>query len=355
MLEVKKNDRKKTGLVKFLYAVILIGVLGVEVYLGTLFFSEFGIGNLTLYVVDDTFGKPVAGAEYNLMRRGSDKVVATLTIDSEGKGKANGLMRWFTYELVPVIESEYYEPISLMPLITLDDKETEIRLRYSPKSYVKSFEKISGSSTRPNEVFLDLKPLLYKPQLPNGCEITALTAVLNYYGFNVSKETMSDDFLDKVPFKTSGGRLYGCDPEEAFAGNPRDANGTYVFSRPVEKAGNDYFDFVNSKSRVIDVSGSSRETILSYVEQGVPVVMWVTLNLSPPVYRGGWYLQGTNTFYSSLSNLHCVVIYGFKGSKFYAMDPLSGSVLYDMDTLLNRYEDLGSRAVIVNEVTNENQ
>ena len=49
------------------------------------------------------------------------------------------------------------------------------------------------------------------PELPTGCEITALTSVLNYYGYNVKKETMADDYLKK-----GSGSFY-----EMFLGNPR--------------------------------------------------------------------------------------------------------------------------------------
>lgn len=35
------------------------------------------------------------------------------------------------------------------------------------------------------------------PELPTGCEITSLTSVLNYYGYDVDKEVMADDYLEK--------------------------------------------------------------------------------------------------------------------------------------------------------------
>ena len=35
------------------------------------------------------------------------------------------------------------------------------------------------------------------PELPTGCEITSLTSVLNYYGCNVDKTTMADEYLKK--------------------------------------------------------------------------------------------------------------------------------------------------------------
>lgn len=37
----------------------------------------------------------------------------------------------------------------------------------------------------------DFPYTLQTPELPTGCEITALTMVLNYYGFSVDKTTMA--------------------------------------------------------------------------------------------------------------------------------------------------------------------
>ena len=44
---------------------------------------------------------------------------------------------------------------------------------------------------------LNVKCVLQNPELPTGCEITALTIVLNYLGYDVDKLTMADKYLDK--------------------------------------------------------------------------------------------------------------------------------------------------------------
>ena len=40
----------------------------------------------------------------------------------------------------------------------------------------------------PQEIYLEVSSLLQNPELPNGCEIVSLTAVLHYYGY-VPKRT----------------------------------------------------------------------------------------------------------------------------------------------------------------------
>lgn len=55
-----------------------------------------------------------------------------------------------------------------------------------------------------SEQSLAVPSLLQTPELPNGCEITALTAVLNYYGAATNKMEMTDQYLPKQQFKYVG-------------------------------------------------------------------------------------------------------------------------------------------------------
>ena len=64
----------------------------------------------------------------------------------------------------------------------------------------------------PKIATLDVKNILQTPELPNGCEITSLTILINHLGFDVDKLTMADKLLDKVkpytdanPYKENAG------------------------------------------------------------------------------------------------------------------------------------------------------
>ena len=70
---------------------------------------------------------------------------------------------------------------------------------------------------------LDVECVLQNPELPTGCEITALTTVLNYLGYNVDKLTMADYYLDK-------GKMGEVSPYKAFVGNPRDEDSCGAFA-----------------------------------------------------------------------------------------------------------------------------
>lgn len=185
-------------------------------------------------------------------------------------------------------------------------------------------------------------------ELPNGCEITTLTSALNYHGVKVSKETMADDYLPKESFHYQDGKKFGPDPQRAYAGDPRKENGGwYVFAAPIVEASKGIIDTKGSRLITENVSGSTREEILSYTDQNIPVIVWVTLDLSPPAKSGGWFIEGTDEFHSAFSNLHSVVLDGWEDGQVYVMDPLKGRISYPEEKFFESYEALGSQAVVV--------
>ncbi len=195
---------------------------------------------------------------------------------------------------------------------------------------------------------LGIPTVRQNPELPNGCEITTLTAVLTYHGLKTTKTKMADDYLPRAPLKYQEGKRIGPDPHQAYAGDPRNTNEAwYAFAGPIVEASKKIIDDKGSRLITKNVSGSSREEILSYMDQNIPVIVWVTLDLSPPITSGGWYIDGTDEFHSSFINLHTVVLDGWKDGEVTVMDPLKGLVTHPEDKFFESYEALGSQAVLV--------
>lgn len=192
--------------------------------------------------------------------------------------------------------------------------------------------------------------IMQKPELPQGCEITALTAVLNYYGMNVTKLEMADNYLPKQNIYSTGGQRYGPNPAFAYAGNPRDkANGMYVFAGPIVKAAEAVIADKQANLRVSDMSGATQGDILELVEEGVPVVVWVTLDLSTPktTANKGWVYEGETLKREAYTNLHAVVLTGHSNQQVVVMDPLKGNVSYNVDEFFKSYRELHMQAVAV--------
>lgn len=198
------------------------------------------------------------------------------------------------------------------------------------------------------EVYIPIQTLMQQPELPNGCEIVSLTAILNYYGYDVSKLTMADQFLPKQALYKQGRKLYGPDPYKAYAGNPRSKiNGWYSFAPPIVEAANNYMATQKDKLKAINISGSTKEQLLSYLNNGIPIVIWITLDLSSPSLGGRWYLSDTGEYYKAYTNLHAVVLNGYKEDVVHVMNPLKGQVEYNIDAFFKSYEEMGKHAVVL--------
>ena len=183
----------------------------------------------------------------------------------------------------------------------------------------------------------DFEWLSQNPELPTGCEITSLTSVLNYYGINVKKETMADDYLKK-----GDGSYY-----KMFLGNPRDAGSFGCMAQPIVDAANLYFKKNNVSMKASNVSGVTFDKILEYVSQGVPMIVWNTMGMAPAYESQTLTLDGRE--YTWIAPEHCVVVVGYDldNNEVYVADPMAGMVTRNLKTFEERYDSLKRLAVYV--------
>lgn len=183
----------------------------------------------------------------------------------------------------------------------------------------------------------DFEWLSQNPELPTGCEITSLTSVLNYYGINVKKETMADDYLKK-----GDGSYY-----RMFLGNPRDADSFGCMAQPIVDAANLYFKKNNVSMKASNVSGVTFDKILEYVSQGVPMIVWNTMGMAPAYESQTLTLDGRE--YTWIAPEHCVVVVGYDldNNEVYVADPMAGMVTRNLKTFEERYNSLKRQAVYV--------
>lgn len=186
----------------------------------------------------------------------------------------------------------------------------------------------------PNKIDLGIEPIMQLPELPLGCEITALATLLQYYGFSVDKVTLCEQTLDY-------GSSY-IDPFEGYVGSPFEEHGGFgCYAPPIVRAANRFLARQNSALSAYDVSGTSFDILLEYVMTGTPVMVWTTQQTldSDVAYTYGeinWYRLS-----------HCVVISGFEGDAVICADPLEGTVRYDRSRMEQMYELLYAQAVLI--------
>ena len=180
-----------------------------------------------------------------------------------------------------------------------------------------------------------------RPELPTGCEITALTMVMNYYGYPVSKVTMASNYLPTVK---SG--YYGVDLDYYFCGDPFTTNGMICGAGALVTAANGYFYDCGSKLRGIDLTGSSAMDVLARVAGGQPSVAMVTIGMAERRSASGWYTS-TGKYVTYSTNDHGVAVIGWDSTTVTIVCPLFGVITYTRAQFENAYASRGNRAMIL--------
>lgn len=197
-----------------------------------------------------------------------------------------------------------------------------------------------GSADIPQRIELPVAFISQLPQLPTGCEVTALATVLNYLGYPVDKETLADNYLPK-------GAVGSTDFREAFVGNPRKADSFGCYVGAILSAADNYFATVSHTHKVYDISGSSKEQLYREVRAGNPVLVWGTINNMEPYFTAEWTVNGEKLQW--LAGEHCFVLSGFDLEKntVIVSDALNGIIEYDADLFFTRYQQMYSQALVI--------
>ena len=106
-------------------------------------------------------------------------------------------------------------------------------------------------------VYNDAEVISQLPELPTGCEITAVTMMLRYAGYNVNKIQLANE----MPRSNNGD--YG------FVGNPFSPSGWWIFPTGIAPVVNHYVGHSDI------MTGTSMERIKDKLNQGHLVVAWV--------------------------------------------------------------------------------
>lgn len=187
------------------------------------------------------------------------------------------------------------------------------------------------------------------PELPTGCEITALTMALNYYGYPVDKTVMASEYLPTASadrYYGSDGRLYGTDMNEYFIGDPFTEGGIICGTGAIVTAADSYLADQGSSMRALDVTGSSPEELYERVSQGQPVVVWGTISMAGRAGTQGWYTEAGG-YVDWSTNDHGAVLIGYTDTTVTIADPISGQVEYDRQQFEDVFESRGNQCVVL--------
>lgn len=178
---------------------------------------------------------------------------------------------------------------------------------------------------KPVKYVFDEKQDLQMPELPTGCEATALGTLLRMNGVNVTKF----DVADAMPKSDGSDFVY------SFWGNPYSATDGWACMAPCSVITANKF-LKNSNKVAVEYTGTDL-TDLKF-----PSAVWVTMYLNDPL-PSNYESNGYRLF----RNPHCVVVTRIELDSVYVIDPLVGEVAYPLERFNIVYKELGCQAVCI--------
>lgn len=187
-------------------------------------------------------------------------------------------------------------------------------------------------------------PYMNQKAYPTGCESVSTVMVLNYWGINITADDFIDNYLDKSSLQEINGIKYGESPNDSFIGNPREKSGFGCYAPCIVKACN---KFITSPYTVKNLTGTDFTELEKYIDNDIPVIVWITISLKEPIVSTSWILKDSNHIFFFLGNEHCAVLIGYDDIYYYFNDPISGIVAYRKDIVSLRYAQMGKQAVVI--------
>ena len=201
-----------------------------------------------------------------------------------------------------------------------------------------------------NSVYIDMENVLQLPELPVGCEITALTILLRHYGFDADKTVLARDYLPKSSgnMREAEGKVYKDSFFDYFIGDPF-SRGYGCFSGAIVRTAERYIADNGGGYTVKNISGSDPDTLYQYLIEGTPVLCWATDGMIEPEWFETWYDNATGEQLDWYLNEHCFVLAGFDiaAGTVTLNDPMKGIIDYNIDRFETRYAQMHSQAIVI--------
>jgi len=192
---------------------------------------------------------------------------------------------------------------------------------------------------------LDAPLVKQNPELPSGCEITALTMLLQFDGIQKDKmELLPKMETDPTPIR------WAEDGSIAYWGNP---NLGYVGDITGKKKGFGIYHaalFELLKKYIpegIDLTRSSFDRLEQQIAQGIPVVVWTTITYTVPKEEQWVVWDSPLGPVKTTFQEHSVLLVGYDEGHVYVNDPLSGGikVKIEKEQFISSWEAMGRQAL----------
>ncbi len=204
-----------------------------------------------------------------------------------------------------------------------------------------------GVSKRLENAILLNVPIQLQSDLPSGCEIVSLSMLLQYLQYDVSAKELVDDFLKCCEVTLTEDMITGPNPNKVFVGSPY-KSGYGCYENVIVDCVSEYWETLGDESYEASAQTHSLEYLCSqFIDQGYPVMVWVTQGLEDVSKIYSWKDEETGESVRWLSNEHCVLLVGYDEANYYVNDPLRGLVAYNKVSFKEKYFLMGNHCVTI--------
>lgn len=202
---------------------------------------------------------------------------------------------------------------------------------------------VKEKKEKANYVKLDV-PLINQmeePSIYNGCEVTSLAMVMNYYGLNISKNELAEA-IPKEPLQHDDG-TYG-DPRIGFVGDIYgDESGGYsVYVEPILELAE---ETIPESFEVKNLTDKKMADIFEELALGRPVWCITTVPIKATDDIEIWNTKNGDVEISW--NVHSVVLTGYDSESVFINDPYGEEKAIPMADFEESWEQMGSQAMTI--------
>lgn len=241
--------------------------------------------------------------------------------------------------------------------VLLYKKMTDQESKLGFNSVIETQEQNNLIKPTPNENIVEIKrvmtksamidaPLIkQKPELYSGCELTALTMLLQFYGVKKDKMALLPE-MKKDPTQLKLGKdgsiQYWGDPNIGFVGDITGKQRGYgIYHAPL---------FILLKKYIPsgqDLTGESFEAIEQKLYEGIPVIVWTTVSFTVPSNEQWVVWDSPNGLVKATFKEHSVLLVGYDEEHVYVNDPLSGLKKFKVEKqqFIASWEAMGKQAL----------
>lgn len=230
---------------------------------------------------------------------------------------------------------------SAHPAHVIDKSHVVIRQIHTHK---KDSSPHAVSSYLPTHYLLQVQAQSQLPQLPDGCEVTSLSMLLQYAGHPESKMILAKD-MPKDPTKevvnSHGVIVDWGNPNVGFVGDVYSSTRGYgIYHGPITKLFNQMLP-----GRAEDMTGQPFINILRVVASGRPVVLWTTATFQQTNQWEIWMSPQGPVL--ATPEEHAVLLVGYNQTELFVNNPLNGDQAQPVNrqNFIQAWHQLGSQAV----------